>query len=49
MGLALVKKLVEQQISRITVHSEGDGTGAEFRFQWPAAASRVAAKETANA
>lgn len=49
MGLALVKKLVEQQISRITVHSQGDGTGAEFRFQWPAAAARVAAKETANA
>jgi signal transduction histidine kinase len=35
MGLALVKKLVEQQNSRITVHSKGDGTGAEFRFQWP--------------
>jgi PAS domain S-box-containing protein len=49
MGLALVKKLVEQQISRITVHSQGDGTGAEFRFQWPAAALRVAAEETADA
>jgi PAS domain S-box-containing protein len=35
MGLALVKKLVEQQNSFITVHSKGDGTGAEFRFQWP--------------
>jgi signal transduction histidine kinase len=49
MGLALVKKLVEQQISCITVHSQGDGTGAEFRFQWPAAASRVVTQETANA
>jgi PAS domain S-box-containing protein len=39
MGLALVKKLVERQDSRITVHSQGDGTGAEFRFQWPATAS----------
>jgi signal transduction histidine kinase len=27
MGLAVVKKLVEQQNSRITVHSRGDGTG----------------------
>ena len=35
MGLAVVKKLVEQQNTRITVHSRGDGTGAEFRFQWP--------------
>jgi PAS domain S-box-containing protein len=35
MGLALVKKLVEQQNSCITVHSQGDGTGAEFRFLWP--------------
>jgi len=35
MGLALVKKLVEQQNSCITVHSQGNGTGAEFRFQWP--------------
>jgi PAS domain S-box-containing protein len=48
MGLALVKKLVEQQISRITVHSQGDGTGAEFRFQWPAAILSVAIKEIAN-
>jgi PAS domain S-box-containing protein len=35
MGLALVKKLVEQQNSRVAVHSQGDGTGAEFRFRWP--------------
>jgi PAS domain S-box-containing protein len=49
MGLALVKKLVEQQISRITVHSQGDGTGAEFRFEWPAATSRVGAEEAADA
>jgi two-component system, OmpR family, sensor histidine kinase VicK len=35
MGLAIVKKLVERHNCRITVHSEGDGTGTEFRFQWP--------------
>jgi PAS domain S-box-containing protein len=35
MGLAIVKKLVEQQNSCITVHSNGNGTGTEFRFQWP--------------
>jgi signal transduction histidine kinase len=35
VGLAVVKKLVEQQNSRITVHSRGDGTGSEFRFGWP--------------
>jgi PAS domain S-box-containing protein len=35
MGLAIVKKLVEQQNSCITVHSHGNGTGTEFRFQWP--------------
>ena len=35
MGLAIVKKLVERQNCRITVHSEGDGTGTQFRFQWP--------------
>jgi signal transduction histidine kinase len=35
MGLAVVKKLVEQQNSCISVRSEGKGTGAEFRFLWP--------------
>jgi signal transduction histidine kinase len=35
MGLAVVKKLVEQQNSCITIHSRGDGTGSEFRFSWP--------------
>jgi signal transduction histidine kinase len=35
MGLAVVKKLVEQQNRRITVHSRGDGTGSEFCFAWP--------------
>jgi signal transduction histidine kinase len=49
MGLALVKKLVEQQNCLITVHSQGDGTGAEFRFQWPALASTNGATETTNA
>ncbi|MGA9028452.1 MAG: PAS domain S-box protein [Steroidobacteraceae bacterium] len=36
MGLALVKKLVEQQNCRISVDSLGNGAGAVFRFQWPA-------------
>jgi signal transduction histidine kinase len=37
VGLAVVKKLVEQQNNRITVHSRGDGTGSEFCFGWPTA------------
>jgi signal transduction histidine kinase len=48
MGLAIVKKLVERQDCRITVHSEGDGTGAEFRFRWPSMASTNDVKETTN-
>lgn len=47
MGLAVVKKLLEQQNSGITVHSRGDGTGAEFRFKWPV--QRAAFEDTANA
>jgi signal transduction histidine kinase len=49
MGLALVKKLVEQQNSCITVHSEGNGTGAEFRFQWPTLPLAFDTKEMAHA
>jgi PAS domain S-box-containing protein len=49
MGLALVKKLVEQQNTCITVHSQGNGTGAEFRFQWPTLPLTYDAKEMANA
>jgi signal transduction histidine kinase len=49
MGLALVKKLVEQQNSCITVHSQGNGTGAEFRFQWPTLPLTFDTKEVANA
>ena len=49
MGLAVVKKLVEQQNSRITVHSRGDGTGAEFRFQWPSLLSRNEPQGITNA
>jgi signal transduction histidine kinase len=48
MGLAIVKRLVERQNCRITVHSEGDGTGTQFRFQWPTQSS-VDEKETAYA
>jgi signal transduction histidine kinase len=48
MGLALVKKLVEQQNSCIRVHSRGDGTGSEFRFRWPTLPSNHDA-ETINA
>jgi signal transduction histidine kinase len=49
MGLALVKKLVEQQNSCVTVHSQGNGTGAEFRFQWPTLPLTYDTKEVANA
>jgi signal transduction histidine kinase len=49
MGLALVKKLVEQQNSHITVHSQGNGTGAEFRFEWPTLSLTYDTKEVANA
>jgi len=49
MGLAIVKKLVERQNCRITVRSEGDGTGTEFRFLWPAVPCPVYSKELANA
>jgi PAS domain S-box-containing protein len=49
MGLAIVKKLVEQQNSCITVHSQGNGTGAQFRFQWPTLPSTIYAKEPTNA
>jgi signal transduction histidine kinase len=49
MGLALVKKSVEQQDSCITVHSEGSGAGAEFRFRWPTLPLPYDTKEMANA
>jgi PAS domain S-box-containing protein len=49
MGLAIVKKLVEQQNSCITVHSQGNGTGTQFRFQWPTLHSTIYAKEPTNA
>jgi signal transduction histidine kinase len=41
MGLTIVKKLVEQQNCRITVHSQGNGTGTEFRFQWPTSSPMI--------
>jgi PAS domain S-box-containing protein len=49
MGLALVKKLVEQQNGRITVHSQGDGRGTEFRFQWPTSPVTDHTEEIADA
>jgi signal transduction histidine kinase len=49
MGLAIVKKLVERQNCHITVHSEGNGTGTEFRFQWPTSPSTIHVKEAAHA
>jgi PAS domain S-box-containing protein len=49
MGLAIVKKLVERQHCRITVHSEGDGTGTEFRFRWPTSSTTSCVKEPTNA
>jgi signal transduction histidine kinase len=49
MGLAIVKRLVERQNCRITVHSKGDGMGTQFRFQWPTLPSTCAVAETTNA
>jgi PAS domain S-box-containing protein len=49
MGLAIVKKLVERQHCRITVHSQGNGTGTQFRFRWPTLPSKIYAKELSNA
>jgi len=49
MGLTIVKKLVERQNCRITVHSRGDGTGTEFRFRWPTSSSAIHAREPTHA
>jgi PAS domain S-box-containing protein len=49
MGLAIVKKLVERHNCRISVHSQGDGTGSQFRFQWPTSSSATYVKEPTNA
>ncbi len=49
MGLALVKKLVEQQNCCISVHSLGNGTGTEFRFRWPTLAPAKDVMEKINA
>jgi signal transduction histidine kinase len=49
MGLAVVKKLVEQQNCRITVHSRGDGTGSDFRFGWPTETTGHDLEATENA
>ena len=38
LGLALVKKLVEEEGGKITLESEA-GQGAKFRFTWPVVAS----------
>jgi signal transduction histidine kinase len=48
MGLAIVKKLIERQNCRVTVHSQGDGTGTEFRFQWPTSPTGIFAMVPAN-
>ena len=49
MGLSIVKKLIERQHCRITVDSRGDGTGTEFRFQWPASSDSSYGKEPTHA
>jgi PAS domain S-box-containing protein len=49
MGLAIVKKLIERQNCRISVHSQGNGTGTEFRFQWPTSSNATFVKEPTNA
>jgi signal transduction histidine kinase len=49
MGLTIVKKLVEQQNCRVTVHSQGNGTGTAFRFRWPTSPSKIYVQEPTNA
>jgi len=49
MGLTIVKKLIERQNCRITVHSQGNGTGTEFRFHWPASSTTTTVKEPTHA
>jgi signal transduction histidine kinase len=49
MGLAIVKKLIDRQNCRITVHSLGNGTGTEFRFRWPASLPPIHPKEPTHA
>jgi PAS domain S-box-containing protein len=49
MGLAIVKKLVERQNCRISVDSQGNGTGTQFRFQWPTSSATNHVKERASA
>jgi signal transduction histidine kinase len=49
MGLAIAKKLVERQNCRITVHSQGNGMGTEFRFRWPTSPSSVSAEDMLDA
>jgi signal transduction histidine kinase len=49
MGLTIVKKLIERLNCRILVHSEGNGTGTEFRFQWPTSSTTTYDKEPTNA
>jgi signal transduction histidine kinase len=49
MGLAIVKKLIERQNCHITVHSQGNGTGTQFRFQWPTSPSTTHVKAVAHA
>jgi PAS domain S-box-containing protein len=48
MGLAIVKKLIERKNGRITVHSQGNGMGTEFRFRWPTSPSTIFVKELTN-
>jgi signal transduction histidine kinase len=49
MGLAIVKKLVERQNCRITVQSDGDGTGTQFHFKWPILPATICAREAIHA
>ena len=44
MGLTIVKKLIERQNCRVTVHSQGNGTGTAFSFRWPASPSMIYVK-----
>ena len=49
MGLAIVRKLVERQNCQISVQSQGNGTGTQFRFQWPTSRATAHATDTTHA
>jgi hypothetical protein len=45
---ATVAWMTLRELCCVTVHSQGDGTGAGFRFKWPSMAGTNEVKESAN-